>query len=140
MILFRLVLGLMFVLSSWSKLRYPRIFAESLLAYAVLPESLVTLTALVLPWLELLAGLSVLAGYRYRGSSIVLGSLSLLFMVVASSAVWKGLDISCGCFVGVDWLTVDWKHILVNAALAAFAGLVFWKGPGALSVERSAVK
>ena len=59
MIALRLVLGLVFVVSSWTKIRYPRIFAESLLAYHVLPETLVTFVAVTLPWLELLAGLAV---------------------------------------------------------------------------------
>jgi uncharacterized membrane protein YphA (DoxX/SURF4 family) len=135
MILVRSVLGLVFIVFSWGKLQYPRIFAESLLAYQVLPQSLITVVALILPWLELLAGLSMLAGYRYRGSAVALGGLSLLFMVVLSSVVWKGLDISCGCFVGVDWMTVNWMHIVLNAVLGTLAWLVFWKGPGVLAVE-----
>ena len=138
MILARLVLGAVFILSSWGKLHYPRIFAESLLAYQVVPESLVTLVAVILPWLELLAGLSMIAGFRSRASAVVLGGLSVLFMVVVSSVVWKGLDISCGCFVGVDWMTVNWKHIILNGVLALFAGLVFCKGPGAWTVDQKA--
>lgn len=135
MIFFRLVLGGVFVVSSWGKLRYPRIFAESLLAYQVLPESLVTVTALVLPWMELLAGLCVLAGYRSRASAVALGGLSLLFMSVVSSVVWKGLDISCGCFVGMDPMTVNWKHTVLNAVLAFLALLVIYKGPGSLALD-----
>lgn len=135
MIVARLILGGLFLFSSFGKLRYPRIFAESLLAFNVLPAGLVTLGALVLPWLELLAGLFMLVGYRYRGSALTLGALSLLFVFVLSSAVWKGLDISCGCFVGVDWMTVDWRHILANLLLAALAGLIFQKGPGVWAVE-----
>jgi uncharacterized membrane protein YphA (DoxX/SURF4 family) len=131
----RLILGGLFVVSSWGKLRYPRIFAEALLMYDVLPENLVTLVALVLPWLELLAGLFMIVGYRYRGSALILGALALLFVFVLSSAVWKGLDISCGCFVGVDWLRVDWKHILVNLFLVQIAGLIFLKGPGVWALE-----
>jgi len=135
LIVLRLVLGGLFLFSSFGKLRYPRIFAESLLAFNLLPAGLVTLVALALPWLELLAGLFMIAGYRYRGSALTLGALSLLFVFVLSSAVWKGLDISCGCFVGVDWMTVDWWHILANLLLAAIAGLIFRKGPGVLAVE-----
>lgn len=135
MSLLRVLLGALFVWSAWGKLVYPRIFAESLVAYDVLPAFLVTVVAVVLPWLEFSAGLSMLFGYRHKGSAVLLGGLSVLFMVVVSSAVWKGLDISCGCFVGVDWMTVDWKHIVLNAVLAVLAGLVFWKGPGAWALD-----
>lgn len=135
MTLLRLILGTVFVVSSWSKLRYPRIFAEALLAYQVLPDNLVTVVAVVLPWLELLAGLAVLLGYRSRGSSLILGGLSLLFAIVLSSAVWKGLDISCGCFVGVEWMTVKWWHIAANLIFAFMAGAVFVRGPGRWAID-----
>ncbi len=137
MIALRVVLGLVFIVSSWTKIRYPRIFAESLLAYQVLPQSLVTLVAVVLPWLELLAGLSMLLGYRYRGSAVVLGGLSLLFAMVLSSAVWQGLDISCGCFVGVEWMKVKWWHIVANLVFVVLAGAVFLRGPGRWAMEMS---
>lgn len=137
MIALRLVLGLVFVVSSWTKIRYPRIFAESLLAYHVLPETLVTFVAVTLPWLELLAGLAMLFGYRHRGSAIVLSGLSLLFAIVLSSAVWKGLDIGCGCFVGVEWMKVKWWHIVANLVFFGLAGAVFFRGPGRWAMEKS---
>jgi hypothetical protein len=52
-----------------------------------------------------------------------------LFAIVLSSAVWKGLDISCGCFVGVEWMKVKWWHIAANLVFFGLAGAVFFRGP-----------
>lgn len=125
----RILLGLVFLLSSWGKLRYPRVFAESLLAYRVLPEELITLVALTLPWLEFLAGLILLVGYRVRGGALVTGALSALFFLVVSSVIWRGLDLSCGCFVGVEWARVNWLHLGLNLALLGAAVIVYRGDP-----------
>ena len=126
----RILLGLIFVISSWGKIRYPRVFAESLSAYQVLPDNLITLVALTLPWLELLAGLLLLVGYRVRGGALVIGAMSALFFLVVSSVIWRGLDLSCGCFVGVEWARVNWRHLVLNLVLLGSAAVVYRRGPG----------
>lgn len=117
MILLRLILGLIFVFSGGSKLRYPRIFAEILTGYELLPASMVTLVAVTLPMLELLAGLSLLLNYRRKGTCLVLAGLCLSFMVAVGWALAKGIDISCGCFVGSDVGTVSGWHLLGNGVM-----------------------
>ncbi len=128
LLLARAVLGLVFIVSGWSKIHYPWIFARALLAYELIPEQLVTVIAVVLPWLELLAGLAILVGYATKGSATIIFSLCLAFIVVLSSALWRGLDVSCGCLVGTEWSKVNGAHIAVDLVLSGLAFLLIWRG------------
>ena len=132
----RAVLGLVFIVSGWSKIHYPWIFARALLAYGLVPENLVTVIAIVLPWLELLAGLALLLGYATKGSATIVFSLCLVFIIVISSALWRGLDVSCGCLEGTSWSKVRWAHIVVDFVLSGLAFLLIWRGPGRWSVDK----
>ena len=66
--------------------------------YAILPDFLVTLPALVLPWLELVAGLCLAAGLWTRSSALLLSLLLLVFIVALGFNALRGIDLSCGCF------------------------------------------
>ena len=54
--------------------------------------------AIWLPWLELLAGLSLIIGVWTKGGALVILILSAAFAIALGSALFRGLDITCGCF------------------------------------------
>lgn len=126
----RVFLGLIFIVSGWNKIQYPWIFARALLDYALLPDQAVTLVAVVLPWLELLAGMALVLGTAARGAAGIVALLNLIFLGVLSWAVLRGLDVSCGCFVGDQQARVSWKHILFDVLLGGLALLIARRGPG----------
>lgn len=97
-VLCRLALGGIFIYASLDKIAHPRAFAEIVANYAILPDWLVTLPALALPWLELLAGLLLVAGIWTRSAAAVLSLLLLAFMLVLAFNALRGIDLSCGCF------------------------------------------
>lgn len=94
----RLALGGIFIYSSLDKIAHPRAFAEIIANYAILPGWLVTLPALVLPWLELLAGLLLVAGIWTRSAAALLALLLLAFILALGVNAVRGIDVSCGCF------------------------------------------
>jgi uncharacterized membrane protein YphA (DoxX/SURF4 family) len=94
----RLALGGIFIYASLDKIAHPREFALIIANYAILPDWLVTLPALVLPWLELVAGLCLVAGLWTRSSALLLSLLLLLFMAALGFNALRGIDLSCGCF------------------------------------------
>jgi putative oxidoreductase len=94
----RLVLGFLFVFASTEKIAQPEEFAKAILNYHLLPIPLVNVFAIVLPWVELVAGLLLLSGLFVRGSSLLLTFLLSLFTLAISISIARGLDISCGCF------------------------------------------
>lgn len=97
-LLCRLALGGIFIYASLDKIAHPRAFAGIVANYAILPDWLVTLPALALPWLELLAGLLLVAGIWTRSAAAVLSLLLLAFMLVLAFNALRGIDLSCGCF------------------------------------------
>ena len=94
----RLALGGIFVYASLDKIAHPGEFAKIIANYAILPDFLVTLPALVLPWVELVAGLCLVAGLWRRSSALLLSLLLLVFMAALSFNAVRGIDVSCGCF------------------------------------------
>ena len=54
--------------------------------------------AIGLPWIELISGVMLIAGWRVRSASLVIASMMLVFLVALCIALSRGLDMSCGCF------------------------------------------
>ena len=66
----RLYLAYVFLLACWFKIADPPAFALSVATYQFLPLSLINITALVMPWTELLAGAMLLLGLRVRAAAL----------------------------------------------------------------------
>jgi uncharacterized membrane protein YphA (DoxX/SURF4 family) len=94
----RLILGGIFIYASLDKIARPLEFAKIIENYRILPGFLVTLPALVLPWLELFAGMLLLAGVWTRSAAGLLSLLLLAFILALGVNAVRGIDVSCGCF------------------------------------------
>ncbi|MDD5722562.1 MAG: hypothetical protein PHY29_02350 [Syntrophales bacterium] len=94
----RWILGIVFICASFHKIRYPAAFAEAVYLYQILPDWLINLSALVLPWLELLLGVFLIIGLWMPGAVVITNLLFITFMGALSYNMARGLDISCGCF------------------------------------------
>jgi len=69
-------------------------------AYEVLPISVANILGIILPWLEIGAGLLLILGFAVRYSAIFGTALMLIFVIAISQAWARGLSIDCGCFGG----------------------------------------
>lgn len=94
----RLFLGGIFIFASIDKIIHPAVFAEAVYNYQILPNILINLTALVLPWLELVLGLMLVAGIWLPGAVLLSTLLLLAFSGILIFNLSRGLNISCGCF------------------------------------------
>ena len=109
---FRLILGLIFIYASIHKIADPFAFSEAIYNYRILPYVLINPVAIWLPYLELLAGLCLLLGIYIKGGTLIIFILSLFFAIAVGSVLFRGIDISCGCFYSsevnriVDWVTI----------------------------------
>ena len=97
-LLFRVTLGIVFIVASYYKVVYPNEFAESIWYYHLVPGSLINLMALILPWVELVCGVCLIVGVFYRGAVWLVNLMMVVFIIALWSAVSRGLDIDCGCF------------------------------------------
>ena len=100
--LLRIGLGVLFVLAAWPKLQDPVGFARAISHYHLLGETASRVLALVLPPMELMIGVCLILGVVHSGASLLAFSLLVLFTGAVTTALLRGLDISCGCF-GVPW-------------------------------------
>lgn len=94
----RLLLGGLFLFAGLSKSRDVVGFAADIAAYQVLPYQWNYLAAATLPYIECLAGLLLLINRRVRPASLLLAVLTLVFIAVLASVIYRGLEIDCGCF------------------------------------------
>ena len=94
----QIALGLFFVAAALPKLVDPPSFAHMIYNYRLVPGAFVNLMALVMPWLELLAGLALILGIWTRTSAALVGALLLVFVAAISLNLARGNAIDCGCF------------------------------------------
>jgi uncharacterized membrane protein YphA (DoxX/SURF4 family) len=117
----RLVLGAAFIYAGVSKIGNPAQFALNVSHYRLLPADLVNIVAIILPWVEVLAGLCVLTGFWLRSAALLLSGLTLMFSVVIISALARGLNIECGCFGTLGGARVGLRTLAIDAILFALA-------------------
>jgi uncharacterized membrane protein YphA (DoxX/SURF4 family) len=99
LILFRAVIGGVFIYAAYTKLRQPwMLFALSIDSYGMLSEWAVLAVARTLPWFELTLGALLLAGVWLRYVSVAAAGLLGLFFAMMTLAYTRGLGIDCGCF------------------------------------------
>jgi putative oxidoreductase len=134
------VLGGLFFYAGLQKVLHPYEFAEAVLAYQLLPESLVGLAVAGLPWLEIAAGFCLVAGIKRRSCLLLLAGLVAVFLVVILITMARGLSIDCGCGLFFQ-RQVGMGAVLEDAVLLIWAaGLYWWEllraekfGPGAMA-------
>ena len=94
----QLALGAIFVIAAWPKIADPPSFAHMIYNYRLVPGSLVNLSALVMPWIEMLAGLALILGIWRTAARNVIAALLVIFIVAISINLSRDNAIDCGCF------------------------------------------
>ena len=94
----RLLLGMIFLLASVDKILHPAAFARMVYNYQILPDVLVNLTAVFLPWLEIVLGFLLIFGLWMPGAIAISNFLLMAFFCSLIFNAARGLDIHCGCF------------------------------------------
>lgn len=131
-------LGLMWVYAGSMKLTDLWGLMDSLLQYKLLPVSWVTMAASTLPWMELLIGAGLIMGVlpylkRVSENRIFLLTMSWMsmalltvFFVAMYSVMWRGLEVTCGCF-GADAQLVGWVTIGRDFGLILLNSVLLWR-------------
>ena len=112
----RLIMGVLFLYAGIGKILDPLGFAADLYNYKLLPETLIGLVAVILPWFEALAGAALILGVKAKGGALAISGLLLLFIIVIAISAIRGLDVECGCFSGVE-RTVGWLAIMEDTLM-----------------------
>jgi putative oxidoreductase len=94
----QIALGAIFIAAALPKIADPPSFAHMIYNYRVLPGGLINLSALVMPWVELLAGLALILGVWVRPARWIVTLLLATFMIAITINLLRGNAIDCGCF------------------------------------------
>lgn len=132
-LLCRACLAAVFLFSAYTKLVPPgaaQNFAFSIKAFKVLPDHLVTLSAFVIPWTELLCAACVLIGAWTRAAALVLVTALGAFTAAVVRALLNDFDLTCSCFGNqrficpkgpVTWCKVFENGVILLPALGSLA-------------------
>ena len=99
-LIFRIILGIIFIYASYDKILDPAAFSKNIHNFHT-TDNLVwveNLVALILPWLELIVGVFLVFGVFLEGSTSITIGLYIFFILILSQAVFRGIDVHCGCF------------------------------------------
>lgn len=135
--LFRVALGVVFVVASLDKVAHPDRFAVAIANYHLVPQSAINLVAITLPWVELLCGALLVLGLWHRAGLLLVLAMLGVFITAIGIALHQGLDISCGCFTtdpaahGMTRWTLYWDIIWFAMGLHALS-----LDRGLLSIKR----
>lgn len=124
-IIARLALGCVFIASSIAKLRQPYDFLGSVYNYEFVGPGFGVAVAMVLPWLELLVGICLVGGIFAPGALLASIVMCAMFSFVLISALWRGLDISCGCLDPADPTVISYGTAIRSVSLLLLAGICY---------------
>ena len=94
----RIGIGCMFIYSSLPKIRQSYDFLSSVYSYELAGPKLGMFVAMTLPFLELIVGVCLIGGIFISGALLASIVMAAMFSYVLGSALYKGLEITCGCF------------------------------------------
>ena len=135
--LLRIILGVVFIFASIEKIADPGAFASAISSYRVVSSGPALLIATILPWIELLCGFGLLVGLFVRGSALLVLIMLTVFTVAVLSALWRGMDISCGCYSQDPTAgRIGWRKLGENAVLITIAFVLLLQSTHGLTLER----
>ncbi len=126
LILFRLIVGGVFIWAAVTKIADPLDFAQNIKNYRVVGQTLSFITAIILPYVELVAGLFLIVGVFPRSSALLISGLLLFFIILVALTVLRGIDVDCGCFGTFSrkadlWLILEDTIWLIMALVLLFS-------------------
>jgi len=134
----QIALGLFFVVAALPKIADPPSFAHMIYNYRLAPGPLVNLSALVLPWAELLLGVALICGIWRRTAAVLVGALLVLFILAISVNLLRGNAIECGCFDVADaGKSVEERIRDMWVVLARDVGMLVLVAQGLLGARRA---
>lgn len=127
-LILRVSLGGVFIYAGILKIQSPQVFADSINAFQLLPDTCINLLALSLPVFEILIGGMLLIDFQLRIASFSTLILSVIFAVALTSALARGLKIDCGCFgSGTPSTSKTWFSLGRDVLLGAMALTIWWQ-------------
>jgi len=121
----RIAIGVMFLVAAYGKAMDPGSFAIQIKNFRMAPVGSENLLAMVIPWIELVAGVSLVAGIKPRAGAAIVLAMMVFFTFAVGLAWGRGLNIDCGCFGTLGGAAVGMKKFAENVGLTVLAAIAF---------------
>lgn len=125
LLIFRYVLGFIFIYASIEKIYDPQEFATAIARYDLIPNYLINFLSVLIPWIELVCGFGLIFGYYLKENAIIYLVLMTVFTLLVLISMIRGLDISCGCFGSEEATKVGMLKLTENIGILLIAIYVF---------------
>jgi len=122
----KLMLGITFIYASYHKIADPAGFAKILYGYEIFPGSSINILAITVPFVELVAGFSLILGLFPRSAVLIINALLSGFILIIGFNLLRGHQFDCGCFVfSSENQTASNIYLLIRDFLMLASGIYF---------------
>jgi len=119
---FRVALGVVFIISGSGKLPELSTFVEEVKAADVLPHALANVYGNALPFVEIVIGTLLILGLFTRFAAAIGGLSSISFIIGNSFRVHRGYYGDCGCFGSIASLQFStWEALTIDCVMLIMA-------------------
>jgi uncharacterized membrane protein YphA (DoxX/SURF4 family) len=119
----RWLLAVVLITAAIAKLGRSDVLGEAISRYDLLPASVVPTAARALPVVELLLGISLMAGVLVTPVAIACACLFGIFAAAVAINLAQGQTFDCGCGLGTN-VEISWSHVARSMVLVALSVLV----------------
>ena len=128
-----------FIYASFHKILLPADFAKIVYGYELFPHVIINLIAIIIPFLELVAGLALIIGLYPRSAAIIINMMLLAFIAVLTINLIRGHEFDCGCFsTGQSGYTSSSEVTVLRDVFYFLCGMlvIIFKGNRRASLDR----
>ena len=130
------IVGGIFIYAGASKISDPMHFARDIQNFRIVGWPIAIRLAFYLPWVEIMAGLALVAGVLRHGALAILTGLTIVFIAITISAQARGINVDCGCFGKASAGMSFAKHMVIDFAILA-ALVALWILPARIPRSRA---
>ncbi len=126
----RLILGATFIYASYHKILAPAEFAKVIYGYDLFPSGTINLIAVVIPFIELIAGTALIMGIYPRSAALIINTMLVFFILIISVNLIRGHEFDCGCFSVLTDRTTNSPSFMLGRNLVLLAMGIYIDGYG----------
>jgi len=112
-LVFRIVVGVVFIISGAGKLPEGAAFVDQVEEANILPHALAWVYGTALPYVEIVIGALLILGLLSRFAAGIGGLAALSFIIGNSTRLYRGLYGECGCFGNIASLQFSTQDALI---------------------------
>jgi len=122
----RQLLGMIFIYACFHKIANPSGFAKIIYGYGLFTNISVNLIAIVVPFIELTAGIALITGVYPQSAALIINGLVISFIIAVSVNLIRGHEFDCGCFSGKSATPESaWISLIRNIGLLGMGVFIY---------------